>query len=305
MIEAMNRDAYVLVTAAYNEEKYIEQTLRSIVAQTFRPAKWIVVSDGSIDKTDEIIQSYAAENDFIELCRITEDHPRNFAAQVYAINRGLCQLKGTEYSFVGNLDADITLEPEYFARLLEKFRLNPKLGLGGGSIYERSSSGEFKPRTVSTVTSVAHACQLFRREVFEAIGGSYHALPYGGPDTYAETSVRMKHWQVTSFSDLKVFHHRPTNSAEGVLKGWFRQGKMDYSLGALPAFELFKLLRRVCVPPYVLGSMARFAGFVDSYVRREERQVPDEFMVFLRQEQKQRVINFLCPAWKRRAVNRD
>src|ERR1039457_6463309 len=115
MIE-MNRDSFVLVTAAYNEEKYIEQTLRSIVAQTLRPAKWIVVSDGSTDKTDEIVKRYASEHDFIQLCRITEDHPRNFAAQVYAINRGLAELKGTGYSFVGNLDADITLEPEYFSR---------------------------------------------------------------------------------------------------------------------------------------------------------------------------------------------
>jgi hypothetical protein len=214
-------------------------------------------------------------------------------------------LKDTEYSFVGNLDADITLEPDYFSRLLEKFRLNPNLGLGGGSIYERSPAGEFYPRTVSTVTSVAHACQLFRRECFAAVGGAYRALRYGGPDTYAETSARMKHWQVSSFSDLKVFHHRPTNSAEGVLRGWFRQGKMDYSLGALPVFELFKLLRRVWVPPYVLGSMARCAGFVQSYLQREERQVPDDFIVFLRQEQKQRVIDFLRPNRMRRAAERD
>jgi poly-beta-1,6-N-acetyl-D-glucosamine synthase len=305
MGETMNRDAYVLVTAAYNEEKYIEQTLRSIVAQTLHPAKWIVVSDGSTDKTDEIVKSYAAEHDFIQLCRISEDHPRNFAAQVYAINRGLSQLEGTEYSFVGNLDADITLEPDYFSRLLEKFRLNPNLGLGGGSIYERSPDGGFFPRTVSTVTSVAHACQLFRRECFDAIGGAYRALRYGGPDTYAETSVRMKHWQVSSFSDLKVFHHRPTNSAEGVLRGWFRQGKMDYSLGALPAFEFFKLLRRVRVPPYVLGSLARCAGFLHSYAHREERLVPQDFIAFLRQEQKERVLHLLRPARMRRAAERN
>ncbi len=93
MAETMKRDSYVLVTAAYNEEKLIEQTVRSMMAQTVRPAKWIIVSDGSTDRTDDIVNSYAAENDFIQLYRITEDHPRNFAAQVYAINRGLSQLR--------------------------------------------------------------------------------------------------------------------------------------------------------------------------------------------------------------------
>jgi poly-beta-1,6-N-acetyl-D-glucosamine synthase len=299
MMDTMNRDSFVLVTAAYNEEKLIEQTVRSIVAQTLRPAKWMIVSDGSTDKTDDIVKRYAAENAFIELLRITEDHPRNFAAQVYAINRGLSQLKEMDYGFVGNLDADITLEPDYFSRLLEKFRLDAGLGLGGGTVCERSPDGEFRPRKVSSVTAVPHACQLFRRSCFEAIGGAYVPLRYGGPDTHAEILARMNHWQVTSFPDLKVFHHRPTNSAEGVLRGWFRQGKMDYSLGALPVFEFFKLLRRLWVKPYLIGAMARCAGFIDSYWRREGREVPEDFILYLRQEQKQRVIDMFRPAGSR------
>ncbi len=305
MAETMKRDSYVLVTAAYNEEKLIEQTVRSMMAQTVRPAKWIIVSDGSTDRTDDIVNSYAAESDFIQLHRITEDHPRNFAAQVYAINRGLSQLRGTEYDFVGNLDADITLDPEYFARLLEKFKLDPRLGLGGGTVCERCSDGEFRARRISSFTAVAHACQLFRRECFEAIGGAYLPLRYGGPDTHAEILARMKDWHVASFSDLRVFHHRPTNSAEGILRGWFRQGKMDYSLGALPVFELFKLLRRIYVKPYLIGSMARCAGFLHSYVQRADREVPNDFIVYLRKEQKQRVLDLFRRAWSRPARERD
>jgi len=301
----MNRDLYVLVTAAYNEERFIEQTIRSIVSQTVRPAKWIIVSDGSTDNTDAIVKSYAADNPFIQLYRITEDHPRNFAAQVNAINRGLSQLKEAEYSFVGNLDADITLEPEYFALLLEKFRLDPTLGLGGGTVCERCADGKFKARRVWTVTAVPHACQLFRRDCFEAIGGAYLPLRYGGPDTHAEILARMNHWRVASFTDLNVFHHRPTNSAEGVIRGWFRQGKMDYSLGTLPVFELFKLLRRIWVKPYLIGSMARCAGFIHSYCQREERAVPNDFVVYLRQEQKQRVIDLFRPGWSRHAPECD
>jgi biofilm PGA synthesis N-glycosyltransferase PgaC len=305
MTENMNPDSYVLVTAAYNEERFIEQTIRSIVSQTIRPAKWVVVSDGSTDSTDDIVKDYATNNAFIQLCRITDDHPRNFEAQAHAINYGLSQLRDVNYSFVGNLDADITLAPEYFALLLEKFHRDPRLGLGGGAICERCPDGKFRLRKMGSATSVAHACQLFRHDCFEAIGGAYLPLRYGGPDAHAETVARMKNWRVASFADLEVFHHRPTNSAEGALRGCFRQGKMDYSLGALPFFELFKLLRRVWVKPYLTGAMARCAGFVHSYCHRENREVPNDFVVYTRQEQKQKIINLFWPPSNKDVCERE
>jgi len=288
--------SYALVTAAYNEKALIEQTIRSIAGQTVPPARWIIVSDGSNDGTDEIVKGYAAQYSFIQLHRITEEHPRNFAAQVYAINRGLSLLEGETYDFVGNMDADISLEPDYFERLLEKFALDAKLGLGGGSIYERASDGIFAERRGNRVTSVAHACQLFRRECFLDVGGAYLALPYGGPDTHAEAVARMKSWRVESFTDLKVFHHRRTGSVGGILRGWFRQGKMDYSLGTLPMFEAFKLLRRLAARPYVIGSVVRLAGFLDCYWHGEKRSVPEDFVHHFRHEQRQRLANL----WRRR-----
>jgi glycosyltransferase involved in cell wall biosynthesis len=290
-IEANVPDSYVLVTAAYNEGGFIENTIRSVISQEVAPVKWVIVSDGSTDQTDEIVKRYAVKCRFIQLYRITEDHPRNFAAQVNAINTGIAQLKGSEYEFIGNMDADVTMEPSYFRLLLEKFRHDPKLGLGGGMIYEQDADGKFKGRKTNSRTSVAHACQLFRKDCFTSVGGEYIPLPYGGPDTYAETTARMKGWHVESFDDLTMFHHRPTGSAGGLLKSCFRQGKMDYSLGALPLFEILKLASRVWVKPYLIGSLVRFAGFLHSYSHREKRAVPMEFMSYLRKEQKHRLTN--------------
>jgi glycosyltransferase involved in cell wall biosynthesis len=282
--------SYVLVTAAYNEDRLIEQVLCSIVSQTIPPAKWVIVSDGSTDRTDDIVRRYAAEHDFIQLHRITEDHARNFAAQVNAINCGLSLVNDIDYDFVGNIDADITLEPDYFERLLEKFTQNPKLGLGGGAVYERSGNGSFAERRGNNVTSVAHACQLFRRECFDRMGAAYLPLPYGGPDHHAEIMARMNRWEVASFPELKVFHHRRTGSVGGVLRGWFRQGKMDYSLGTLPLFEFFKLFRRAFMKPYLIGAVARLVGFLHSYWRREGRAIPDDVVLFFRREQRQRMV---------------
>lgn len=280
---------YVLVTAAYNEGRYIERTISSVIAQELPPARWIIVSDGSTDDTDSIVARYAASHSFIRLYRLTEEHPRNFAAQANAINAGIRQLEDESYAFIGNLDADITFEPSYFRSLLDIFNRDPKLGLAGGAIHDICRDGVFRCRKANSVNSVAHGVQLFRRECFEAIGGAYRPLPYGGPDTYAEITARMQGWRVASVTDLRAFHHRLTGSAGGALRGHFRQGRMDFSLGVSPLFQAFKLLKRMGNEPYIVGSLARFAGFAYSYLSGEKRAVPDQFMAYLRREQSHRI----------------
>jgi glycosyltransferase involved in cell wall biosynthesis len=278
---------YVLVTAAYNEEVYIEKVLRSVVSQSVLPKKWIVVSDGSTDRTDEIVRTYAERYEFIQLHRITERHDRNFAAQVHAINLGFAQLRGMEYDYIGNLDADISLECTYFARLLRRFEMDTHLGLAGGSIYEESH-GQFRYRKNNNLRSVAHGVQMFRRECLKALGG-YVPLPYGGPDWHAEVTARMNGWRVEAFADLPAFHHRPTGTAAGLLRYWYRQGLMDFSLGSHPLFEVVKVATRVPRRPYVLGAFARLLGFVWAHCSGDRRPVSGEFVQFLRNEQKKRL----------------
>ena len=116
---------YVLITPARNEEAFIQLTLQSVVAQTIRPLKWVIVSDGSTDKTDEIVQSYAAKHSWIELLRMPERTERHFAGKVHAFNAGYERLKGLDYQFICSLDADISFGPDYFeflCRSLSKAR---------------------------------------------------------------------------------------------------------------------------------------------------------------------------------------
>lgn len=284
------RKKYVLVTAACNEEAYIGGTIQSVVAQTLPPQRWAIVSDGSMDRTDEIVQSYAARHPFIQLVQIREKHARNFAAQVHAIKLGCSHLQGFDYQFIANVDADISFEPTYYSRLLAKFDEDPRLGLAGGFIYERGR-GEFKSRRTNNVRSVAHAVQMFRRECFESIGG-YVALKYGSPDWHAEVMARMHGWRVEAFPQFRVFHHRPTGGADRLLRYWFWDGLTDHSLGTSPLFELLKLARRIPSKPLALGALARFIGFCWGYCRGENREVSEEFVTFLRNEEKERLSSF-------------
>jgi biofilm PGA synthesis N-glycosyltransferase PgaC len=275
--------SYGLATAAYNEEKIMDQTIQSIVAQTLRPQKWIIVSDGSTDRTDEIVRSYAAKYDFIQLDRISEDHPRNFTAQVNAINRGFAKLKMLPLDFIGNLDADITLEADYFRSLLDKFAQDPKLGMAGGYIYEMQD-GEFKNRPGNSISSVAHGVQMFRRKGLEFLGG-YEPFSWGGTDSHACVRLRMMGWKVKSIPELKAFHHRPTGAGFGSMRYTFRGGLMDHYFGTHPVFELFRVARRILAKPYVVGGMVRLAGFIWGYCTGAKREVSAEYTRYLRQEQ--------------------
>ena len=49
---------YVLITPARNEEEFIEKTILSVISQTVLPQKWIIVSDHSTDRTNEIVEKY-------------------------------------------------------------------------------------------------------------------------------------------------------------------------------------------------------------------------------------------------------
>ena len=280
--------SYVLMTAAHNEEADIERTIRSVLAQTVLPKRWLIVSDNSTDRTNEIVQRYADENGFISFLRVTRAPGRSFASKVVALRSGEHLLKDVPYDFIGNMDADLSVSPTYFEDLMRQFELNPRLGLAGGFVCEEKN-GQFVSRSVNQVYSVAHAAQLVRRECYEAIGG-YAVLRYGGEDWHAQTSARMKGWEAHSIPELKIFHHRPTGGATNLVRSGFRLGKLDYSFGTYPIFELIKCAGRLRKHPF--GALVRMAGFAHSYLRREPFLLSPELVAYLRKEQKERMLSF-------------
>lgn len=278
---------YVLITPARNEEKYIAHTIQSIIAQTVQPLAWIIVSDNSIDKTDEIVNEYVNRYPFIKLIRVVSEKKRNFGAQVRAFLKGYELIKDLQYDFIGNLDADVSFERDYYKKVIGQFALDNKLGLAGGFIFEKQN-GVFRCRKHNSTDSVAHAVQLFRRECFLKING-YVPLRYGGSDSVAETKVRMNGWNVKAFPWLEVYHHKPTLGAEGKYNGAFRQGLMDYSIGIPSFFELLRCLIRASDSP--IYSVCRYTGFIWAIIKRNPREVDVDTIRFLKKEQKRKFIS--------------
>jgi biofilm PGA synthesis N-glycosyltransferase PgaC len=289
---AKDTAGYALVTAARNEEHYIKEPLQAVTSQTLLPHKWVIVSDGSTDRTDQIVQEYSRRYPCIELFRMAGHRNRSFGAQAEAINAGYNRLRHLEFAFVGNVDADISFEPDYFEQLFTEFRNDPSLGLAGGALFDKVGN-TFCERRMNRTHSVSLGVQMFRRECFEALGG-YTRLPHGSSDWYAEVNLRMRGWKVRSIPRLKAFHHRPTGMAANELWYWYRQGLADHSLGTHPIFELGKVARRLRLRDCGVHGLAELAGFVHAYCRGDERAASEEFIRFLRREQLGRVRPWLA-----------
>lgn len=279
----MSLDKYALITPARNEARYIGETLASVTRQTVRPERWVIVNDGSTDETGQIVSSYVASFDWIELVNVPPRKERNFAAKVNAFRLGQQRLSSVDYQIIGNLDADVSLDKDYFEFLLGKFAEDPNLGVAGTVFRENGYSSE--THSFEGQNYVSGQCQIFRRECFEEIGG-YYPSPAGGIDWIAVTTARMRGWNTRSFREKWFFHHRTLGTADhSPLGKSFAYGRKDYILGGHPVWEMLRACYQMRHRPYVLGGAMLFAGYTSGYFKRIRRVVSPELMRFHRREQ--------------------
>ncbi len=277
---------YVLITPAHNEETFIEKTLNSMVAQTALPERWIIVDDGSGDRTAEIVARYATLHPWMELVRRPRHIDRSFAGKVHAFNAGLERAQSLNFDVIGNLDADLSFDAEYLEFLMEKFAQDPKLGVAGTPFTEDGGYDTAKD-SFEGENYVAGGCQLFRYRCFQEIGG-YVPNPAGGVDWIAVMSARMKGWKVQCFPEKRFHHSRTLGMAErSVLGASFDYGERAYYLGGSPIWHLFRCLYRMPKRPFVAGGL--MAGYASAAVRRMKRPVSQEMIRFYRREQMEKL----------------
>lgn len=281
---------YILITPARNEEEHIEGVIKSVTSQTHLPEKWVIVSDGSTDGTDALVKKHLPNHSWMEFMRMPEHEDRQFASKVHCFNAGYAKVRHTEHDIVGNLDADITFERDYFEYLMSKFADDPGLGVAGTPFVEDGKHYDYR---YTNIEHVSGACQLFRRECFEEIGG-YVPIKGGGIDWAAVTTARMRGWKTRTYTDKTCRHHRKmgTGNTSPILT-WFRQGRKDYFLGNHPVWELFRTVYQMSRKPYCLGGSLLLTGYLWAAVRNKERPISRELLVFVRKEQMHRLTRAL------------
>jgi len=286
---------YALITPAWNEEAHLDELIRSVAQQTVLPACWVIVSDGSTDRTDDIVRSAAAEHPWIKLLRRERPSERHFAGKAHAVNAAYESLRSLSFDLVGNLDADITLPADYYEFLIGKFVEMRDLGVAGTPFVEDASKPDAHSyaHRFADLNHVSGACQFFRRRCFDDIGG-YTPVKQGGIDWVAVTTARMRGWTTRTFVEKAALHHRAMGTADrSLLRARFHHGRKDYIVGSHPLWQILRGVFQMKNPPFVLGGLCLLAGYASGWAARKSSPVPAPLRAFHRREQVDRLRTFI------------
>lgn len=278
---------YALITPAWNEEVHLDGLIRSVAGQTILPVTWIIVSDGSTDRTDDIVRTAAARYPWIRLLRLERSADRNFAGKARAVNAAYSSMASIEFDLIGNLDADMTMPADYYEFLTSKFLELPDLGVAGTPFIEDEANpaAHSYNHALANRSHVSGACQLFRRRCFEEIGG-YQPIRGGGIDWVAVTTARMRGWRTLTFVERAATHRRAMGTADrSRVMARYRHGREDYFVGTPAAWEMLRGVFQMRNRPLVLGGLFLMLGYASAWISREPSPIPQELRRFHRSEQ--------------------
>lgn len=275
---------YLLISPCRDEADFIRQTLDSVLAQSVRPAKWVIVDDGSTDETPRILADYANRHDWIEIVTRPNRGRRSVGPGVIdAFYAGYAIINPADYDYLCKLDLDLRLPPRYFELLMERMIANSKMGTCSGKSYIEDN-GNLVYERHGDETSLGMT-KFYRVSCFEEIGGFVREVMWDGIDCHC---CRMKGWIACSWDepDLRFVHLRPEGSSQqSVYTGRMRHGFGQYFMGTGLLFMAASAVFRMSEKPYVLGSLAMLWGWVKSAVQRKPRYEDPEFRKFLRRYQ--------------------
>ncbi len=263
---------HVIITPAKNEAKYIENTIKSVIAQTILPQEWIIVDDGSTDETALIVKKYLPKYPWIRLIeRKTQKQERSGGGKVVlAFNEGYQNITSKEFDFITKLDADLTLGNTYFQEIANAFSKNDKLGICGGVCYIEKNNTLVKER--ADMYHVRGALKSVRKKCFQDIGGFKAVLHWDGIDEY---TARQKKWVVKSIN-VQVIHHRPTSNAYAPLKYNYRNGYAARQRRASFLLSIMRSLFKMRTSPFILNSLAYFSGYLAATLKGEKNILDNE-----------------------------
>ena len=257
---------YVIISPVKDEERYVELTITSVIGQTLKPYLWVIVDDGSTDRTPEIVSRYLSSHPFIRMVSNPKAGFRQTgSAVIRAFNHGYEAISETDYDFIVKLDCDLSFGADHFEQLLEKFKWDERLGIASGVYFEQAKTGTWKEVPMPAYHA-AGACKVMRRACFDEIGGFIVAA---GWDTVDEIRAMARGWKTGHFADLRLKHHKPEGSGIGSTKTGVMHGEIYYLTGGSRLFFLLKVLHRVSAKPFGLGALALLWGYLRAAFSRK------------------------------------
>jgi glycosyltransferase involved in cell wall biosynthesis len=276
---------YVVITPCRDEAAFARRTLESVVAQSVRPALWVIVDDGSRDATAAILAEYAARFAFIRIVR-REDRGRRRVGPgvIEAFYAGYATIDPLQFDYLCKLDLDLDLPPRYFELLMRRMEAEPRLGTCSGKPYYRGGDGRLVLEECGDEISIGQT-KFYRIDCFQQIGGFVREVMWDGIDCHR---CRMLGWIARSWDDpeLRVVHLRSMGSSEkGIVAGRVRHGRGQYYMGTHLAYMTASSFYRMLHPPLLVGGLAMWWGYLWSLVHRAPRYELPGFRRFLHRYQ--------------------
>ena len=282
--------SYSIISPVRDEADYLNVTAASIVSQTHRPQRWVIVDDGSTDGTHSIAERWAADHPWITVISSGSRHERTRGAPIVAaFRRGLRELDERP-DVVVKLDGDLFLPAHYFEWVASVFERDPRAGVVGGTVW-MPENGRWRLDYGTTSHNVHGVAKAYRYACLEDIGGLRESMGWDGIDEYA---ARARNWHVHALGELSILHYKPRGSKQPPLRSRWEEGRGNAFMGYRWDFMLLRAAYRAMVErPRLLGGLALLAAFADARLRRLP-QVPDPSAIAeLRREQARRMRSLL------------
>ncbi len=268
---------YVVISPVKDEEKFFERTIKALCQQTVRPAKWIIVDDGSRDRTPQIIEAACQQCDWIESLRIDRDANRQLgSAEIRAFEAGYKLLSRASCEFVVKLDADLDLPADYFEQLIARLKVRERLGIASG-IYVEQVGDRWEPAKMPFYHA-AGAAKMVRTKCLQDIGG-FPLFP--GWDTADEIKAWAKGWETGHFPEIEFQHLKPEGSMQGPGTN-ILHGEVYYVCGGGALFFMFKVIERMLWgKPFLVGGLLLLYGYLRALVTGRPKLVtPAEAILY-------------------------
>jgi poly-beta-1,6-N-acetyl-D-glucosamine synthase len=274
---------YLVITPARDEEQFLPRLIDSVASQHQRPDRWIIIDDGSMDRTASIVDAAAITFPWIEprhLPRLRDRAPGGESVIMQALPRDACQ----QYDHILRLDADLSFAADFCQLLLTEFGQDSQLGIAGPTLYEPTHSGWHEIRQPQFHTR--GAAKLYSGACLASIGGLDGGL---GWDTLDEAYAMMLGFRTRSFRHITAKHHRPQGAASG-RQARMAAGLSAYKVGYSPLFMLARAARQSFSAPFSFGGLLLLTGYLKGYLQRQRRSAPPELVKFIRKHQLRRLL---------------
>ena len=287
---SIEMDKYLAITPARDEEQFLPGLISSMVAQTRLPQRWIIIDDGSNDRTAQILDEAARQHRWIEPIHLARNRPREAGGES-VIMQFLPRDVWQNVDFVFRLDADLSFAPDFVELLLKEFSANPELGIGGATLYEPVDHRWLAMPAIHSFHTRG-ATKMYSSACFAAVEPLEGCQ---GWDTIDEMRALRAGFKTQSFRHIRAYHHRPQGEAAGAWRNQFGKGQTAYYIGYSPIFLLARAARLAVTQP--LSALCMVAGYFESQLRRRPTVNDTELISFIRRQQVRRLL-MLDSVWR-------